>query len=159
MIQWYHIIYCLFVEAWYVLLCRLKSCKHLMKSCVRSEINNYIWRFLWGAYVGDKSWCVVTEGLKFLVTRKLLRRGCGRVGLRDSCIILGWESQNGKTRSVKELSDHFRRIVWEEKNMEIPDKPPASVPERRAMSILGNYLTAEVRELDTNYFNQVGKFR
>ena len=43
--------------------------------------------------------------------------------------------------------------------MEIPDKPPASVPERRAMSILGNYLTAEVRELDTNYFNQVGKFR
>ena len=55
--------------------------------------------------------------------------------------------------SVKELSDHLRRIVWEEKNMEIPDKPPASVPERRAMPILGNALTAEVRELDTKYFN------
>ena len=27
------------------------------------------------------------------------------------------------------------------------------------MPILGNALTAEVRELDTNYFNQVGKFR
>ena len=62
-------------------------------------------------------------------------------------------------RSVKELSDHLRRIVQEEKNMEIPDKPPANVPERRAMPILGNSLTAEVRELDTNYFNQVGKFR
>ena len=27
------------------------------------------------------------------------------------------------------------------------------------MPILGNALTAEVRELDTKYFNQVGKFR
>ena len=43
--------------------------------------------------------------------------------------------------------------------MEIPDKPPANVPERRAMPILDNALTAEVREQDTKYFNQVGKFR
>ena len=43
--------------------------------------------------------------------------------------------------------------------MEIPDKPPESVIERREMPILGNALTAEVMELDTNYFNQVGKFR
>ena len=68
-------------------------------------------------------------------------------------------SQNGKMRSVKELSDHLRRIFWEVKNMEIPDKPPANVPERRVMQILGNDLTAEVRELDTKFFNQVGKFR
>ena len=27
------------------------------------------------------------------------------------------------------------------------------------MPIIGNTLTAEVRELDTKYFNQVGKFR
>ena len=31
--------------------------------------------------------------------------------------------------------------------MEILDKPPANVPERRAMPILGNDLPAEVREL------------
>ena len=62
-------------------------------------------------------------------------------------------------RSVKELSDHLRRIVREEKNMDIPEKPPSSVPERREMPIRGNALTAEVRELDTKYFNQVGKFR
>ena len=43
--------------------------------------------------------------------------------------------------------------------MEIPDKPPANVPERREMPILGNALTAELRELDTKCFNQVGKFR
>ena len=43
--------------------------------------------------------------------------------------------------------------------MEIPDKPTASVPERRAIPILDNALTAEVRELDTKYFNRVGKFR
>ena len=43
--------------------------------------------------------------------------------------------------------------------MEIPDKPPKNVPVRRAMPILGNALNAEVRELDTKYFNQVGKFR
>ena len=43
--------------------------------------------------------------------------------------------------------------------MEIPDKPQAKVPDRREMPILDNALTAEVRELDTKYFNQVGKFR
>ena len=43
--------------------------------------------------------------------------------------------------------------------MEIPDKPPESIPERRAMPILGNYLASYIRELDTDYFNQVGKFR
>ena len=43
--------------------------------------------------------------------------------------------------------------------MEIPEKPPSIVPERRAIPIIGNALTAEVRELDTNYFNQVDKFR
>ena len=32
--------------------------------------------------------------------------------------------------------------------MGIPDKPPASVPDRREMPIIGNALTAEVRELD-----------
>ena len=68
-------------------------------------------------------------------------------------------SQNGKMRSVEELSDHLRRIVWEEKNVEIPDKPLSNEPERRSMPILGNALTAEVRDLVTNYFNQVGKFR
>ena len=44
-------------------------------------------------------------------------------------------------RSVKELSDHLMRIVWEEKHMEIPYKPSENVPERRAMPILGNSLT------------------
>ena len=62
-------------------------------------------------------------------------------------------------RSVKELSDHLRRIFREQENMEIPDNPPANVPERRAMPILGNALTAEVRELDKKYLNKVGKFR
>ena len=68
-------------------------------------------------------------------------------------------SQNGNMISFKELSDHLRRIVWEEKNMEILDNPPVRVPERREIPILGNYLTAEIRELDTRYFNQVDKFR
>ena len=69
------------------------------------------------------------------------------------------EISSGNMRSVKELSDHLRRIVREEKNMEILYKPPANIPERRAMPTFGNALTAEVRELDTKYFNQVGKFR
>ena len=61
--------------------------------------------------------------------------------------------------SVKELSDYLRRIVWEEKNMETPDNPPASEPERRAMPVLGNAFNSEVRELDTKYFNRVYKLR
>ena len=43
--------------------------------------------------------------------------------------------------------------------MEIPDKPQANVPESREMPILDNAFTEEVRELDTKYFNKVGKFR
>ena len=43
--------------------------------------------------------------------------------------------------------------------MKIPDKPPANVPERREMPTIGNALTTEVRELETKYFDQVGKFR
>ena len=68
-------------------------------------------------------------------------------------------SQIGKMISVKRLSDHLRRIVLEEKNMEIPDNTLASVSERREMPILGNDFTVEARELDTKYFNQVGKFK
>ena len=52
-------------------------------------------------------------------------------GFQDKHEIM-W-SQNGKMRSVKELSDHLRRIVREGGNMEIPDNPPANVFERRAM--------------------------
>ena len=43
--------------------------------------------------------------------------------------------------------------------MEILDKPPENLPERRGMTVLGNALTAELRELDTKNFNQLGKFR
>ena len=68
-------------------------------------------------------------------------------------------SQNGNKISVKELRENLRRIVREEENMEIPDKPPERVPDRRAMQIFENDLTAELRELDTKYFNQVGKYR
>ena len=68
-------------------------------------------------------------------------------------------SQNVNMGSVKKLSDHLRRIVLEEKYMEIPDKPPENVPETRAMPILGNTLTEEVKELGKKYSNQVSKFR
>ena len=68
-------------------------------------------------------------------------------------------SQNGKIILVKELSDHLRRMVREKKNMEIPGNPPANVPERKAMPILYNAFTAEVRDLGRKYFNQVDKFR
>ena len=66
-------------------------------------------------------------------------RTIGFVGEFQDKYEITW-SQNGKMRSVKELSDHLRRIVREEKNMEISDKPPENVPERRAMPVLGNAL-------------------
>ena len=62
--------------------------------------------------------------------RNIETRKIGFVGeFRDKYEIT-W-SENGKKRSVKELSEHLRRIVWEEKNMEILDNPPESVPESR----------------------------
>ena len=48
--------------------------------------------------------------------------------------------QHGKMRSVKELSDHLRRIFWEDNNVEIPDKPPESVPERGQCQFLAMLL-------------------
>ena len=90
--------------------------------------------------------------------RNIKIRAIGFVGDFQHKYEITW-SHNGKIILAKELNDHLRRIFREEKNTEIPDKPPENAPERRAMPILGNALTAEVRELDTKYFNQVGKFR
>ena len=68
-------------------------------------------------------------------------------------------SHQGKKRSVKELSDHLRKIIREEKKMDIPDKPPASLPERRALPILGDRLTAKVMDIDAKYFHKESRFR
>ena len=68
-------------------------------------------------------------------------------------------SHKGKSRSVKELAKHLRKIVVEEKKMTIPDEPPADVPKRRDMPILGDDWTDEVKKLDEKYFQNESKFR
>ena len=61
-------------------------------------------------------------------------------------------SYKSKPRSVKELADHLRKIVREEKNVVIPHKPPVDVPKRREMPMLGDDWTDKVKKLDEKYF-------
>jgi len=68
-------------------------------------------------------------------------------------------SHKSKPRSVKELANHLRKIVVEEKKMLIPNEPPADVPKRRDMPMLGDDWTDEVKKLDEKYFQNESKFR
>ena len=91
MIQWYKIIYLTCKEAWYVLYFRVKYCKISWSHVSNLKLLIIFWRCIWGTSVGEKSWGVVTEGLKFPVTWKVRRRVCGRVGWMDSWSIIVWE--------------------------------------------------------------------
>ena len=68
-------------------------------------------------------------------------------------------SYKSKPRSVKELTDHLRKILREEKNMVIPNKPPVDVPKRREIPMLGDDGTDEVMKLDEKHFQYESKFR
>ena len=68
-------------------------------------------------------------------------------------------SVNGKSRSVKELADHLRKIIRAEAKMDIPDQPPVYMPKRVEMRKLGEEWTDEVKRLDRKYFSKESKFR
>ena len=75
---------------------------------------------------------IVKELSSDVARHRLLHRNIdiltiGFVGELQDKYEITW-SQNGKMRLVEELSDHLRKIVEKEKNMEIPDNPPSSVP-------------------------------
>ena len=65
----------------------------------------------------------------------------------------------GKSRSVKELADHLRKIIRAEAKMDIPDQPPVYMPKRVEMRKLGEEWTDEVKRLDRKYFSKESKFR
>ncbi len=56
-------------------------------------------------------------------------------------------SKNGKKKTTPELTDRLIEIIRMTRQREIPDKPPACVPQRKVMPLLGQ-LTSAVKEID-----------
>ena len=59
-------------------------------------------------------------------------------------------SKDGRKYTIKELADHLRWIITEEKKHSIPDEPSLNVPQRINLPVLGTP-TEEVLELDRKY--------
>jgi len=68
-------------------------------------------------------------------------------------------SKDGRKYTIKELADHIRWIITEEKKQSIPDEPsPNVVPQRINLPVLGTQ-TEEVLELDRKYLANEDEFK
>jgi len=71
---------------------------------------------------------------------------------------LGWEwckhawSKNGRQYSIKELADHLKWIIKEERkrHIVIPSEPPVNVPKRMDLPVLGTEID-DIADLDAKY--------
>ena len=77
---------------------------------------------------------------------------------------LSWEwchhawSKDGKKYSVKELAQHLRWIIKEEKEHDVPPGPSINVPMRTNLPILGTQ-TCDIAALDSRYLSNENKFK
>jgi hypothetical protein len=71
---------------------------------------------------------------------------------------LGWDwcqhawSKNGRQYLIKELADHLRWIIKEERkrHIVIPSEPPVNVPKRMDLPVLGTEID-DIADLDKKY--------
>ena len=79
---------------------------------------------------------------------------------------LGWDwckhawSKNGQQYSIKELADHLRWIIKEERKRQIviPSEPPVNVPKRMDVPVLGTEID-DIADLDKKYLANEEQFR
>ena len=79
---------------------------------------------------------------------------------------LGWDwckhawSKNGRQYSIKELADHLRWIIKEERkrHIVIPSEPPVNVPKRMDLPVLGTEID-DIADLDKKYLANEEQFR
>ena len=79
---------------------------------------------------------------------------------------LGWDwckhawSKNGRQYSIKELADHLKWIIKEERkrHIVIPSEPPVNVPKRMDLQVLGTEID-DIADLDVKYLANEEKFR
>ena len=67
-------------------------------------------------------------------------------------------SKDGRKYTIKELADHLRWIITEEKKHSIPDEPSLNVPQQINLPVLGTQ-TEEVLELDRKYLANEDAFK
>jgi hypothetical protein len=67
-------------------------------------------------------------------------------------------SKDGWKYTIKELADHLRWIITEEKKHSIPDESSPNVPQRINLPVLGTQ-TEEVLELDRKYLANEDEFK
>ncbi len=65
--------------------------------------------------------------------------------------------KEGEEKTIPELTDRLIEIIKMTRQREIPDKPPACVPQRKVMPVLGQLISAVIvidqkRKEDTDEF-------
>ena len=113
----------------------------------------------------EACWTTVSEVTKTL--DKLNTQTEKREALKDNINIrvkgYGWTqfhtawSKDGRAYSIKYLEDHLKKIIRQEKRMQVPQKPQILTPKRKSLPILGT-LTSEVKKLDGKYIKDKGYF-
>ena len=67
-------------------------------------------------------------------------------------------SKDGRKYTIKELADHLRWIIKEEKKHSIPDEPLPNVPQQISLPVLGTQ-TEDILELDRKYLANEDEFK
>jgi hypothetical protein len=100
--------------------------------------------------------------------KKLTSENMRYSALKDNIMVrvkgMSWEwcrhawSKDGKKYSVKELAQHLRWIIKEEKKYDIPPGPSINVPTRTHLPTLGTQ-TCDVAALDRRFLSDENKFK
>jgi hypothetical protein len=100
--------------------------------------------------------------------KKLTSENMRYSALKENILIrvkgMSWEwcrhawSKDGKKYSVKELAQHLRWIIKEEKKYDVPSGPSINVPTRTHLQTLGTQ-TCDVAALDHRYLSDENKFK
>ena len=100
--------------------------------------------------------------------KKLTSENMRYSALKENIMIrvkgMSWEwcrhawSKDGKKYSVKELAQHLRWIIKEEKKYDIPPGPSINVPTRTHLPTLGTQ-TCDVAALDRRFLSDENKFK
>ncbi len=107
---------------------------------------------------------VINRELKKL-TSDTARYDALKENIMIQVIGLGWDwckhawSKNGQKYSIKELADHLRWIVKEERkcHIVIPSEPPVNVPKRMDVPVLGTEID-DIADLDKKYLANEEQF-
>ena len=155
-----------------VLLNRQREAKRLKVEIAKEKIlqkatENYIEAVYYNRmYRSDACWKTVREvsnGVKKLNTKKDKYEAL-KENIKIRVIGFGWDqfhqawSKDGNPYSIEFLAEKLKDIIRKSKKLEIPEKPPIDIQNRKSLPSLGER-TADVKALDLNYIKDTKKFK